>query len=182
MLFYVDRPVENSISLGTMMESMKTGQREEIINLEGKPQEDTIMEYFLTSKWEEELATSGQRSSVLTLFLVCSSVPRRILNCHTQRGSFKIWVVPFRLDPLRLLLSFCLSSLYKGWEYGAAVDLFLSRVLSQRSHEKKTEEDIEIKGNRLSWESEETETSSVYYLAFPFQCCLGISVIRKKGF
>lgn len=182
MLFYVHRPVENSISLGTMMESMKTGQREEVINPEGKAQEDTTMEYFLTSKWEEELTTSVQRSSTLTLFLVCSSVPRRILNCHTQRGSFKIWVVPFRLDPLCLLLSFCWWSLYKGWEYGAAVHLFLSRALSQRSQEKKTEEDIEIKGNRLSWESEETETSSVYYLAFPFQCCLRIWVIRKKGF
>lgn len=178
MLFYVDRPVENSISLGTMMESMKTGQREKVINPEGKPQEDTTMEYFLTSKWEEELATSVQRPSILTLFLVCSSVPRRILNCHTQRGSFKIWVVPFRLDPPFILF---IKSV-KGWEYGAAVDLFLSRVLSQRSQEKKTEKDIEIKGNRLSWESEETETSSVYYLAFPFQCCLGILVIRKKDF
>lgn len=180
--FYVARPVENSITLGSMMESMKIGQREEVINLEGKPWEDTTMQYFFTSKWEEELATSVQRSSILTLFFVRSSVSRRILNHHTQRGSFKIWVIPFKLDPPRLLLSFCWSGPYKGWEYGAAVNLFLSRVLSQRSQEEKTEEDVEIKGNRLSRESEGTETSSVYYLAFPFQCCLRIWAIRKKGF
>lgn len=50
MLFYVHRPVENSISLGTMMESMKTGQREEVINPEGKAQEDTTMEYFFNKQ------------------------------------------------------------------------------------------------------------------------------------
>lgn len=114
---YVARPVENSITLGSMMESMKIGQREEVINLEGKPWEDTTVQCFFTSKWEEELATSVQRSSILTLFFVRSFVPRRILNRHTQRGSFKMWVVPFKLDPPRLLISFCWSGPYKGWEY-----------------------------------------------------------------
>lgn len=167
---YVARPVENS---------MKVGQREEVINLEGKPWEDTTVQCFFTSKWEEELATSVQRSSILTLFFVCSFVPRRILNRHTQRGSFKIWVVPFKFDPPGLLLPFCDQVHTKGGV--RCCQPFPSRAVSQRSQEEKLKK-TEIKGSRLSRESEGTETSSVYYLPFPFQCCLGIWVIRKKGF